>query len=90
MAFDDKADFGSVMPILSVSVRWGRVIGRGLQAGGRGFESRTLHDEKWLICRPFLRGSVGADNGGASAVRADLSGWSRARSVEVELSGGVW
>jgi hypothetical protein len=27
MTFDEKADFGSVMPILSVGVRWGRVLG---------------------------------------------------------------
>ena len=26
VAFGEKADFGSVMPILSVGVRWGRVI----------------------------------------------------------------
>ena len=27
LTFDEKADFGSVMPILSVGVRWGRTIG---------------------------------------------------------------
>jgi hypothetical protein len=27
VTFDEKADFGSVMPILLVGVRWGRVIG---------------------------------------------------------------
>jgi hypothetical protein len=27
MTFGDMVEFGSVMPILSVGVRWGRVIG---------------------------------------------------------------
>jgi hypothetical protein len=44
-----------------------------LQAGGRGFESRTLHDTKPLICRGFVKRGVTAGNSGASAVRADLS-----------------
>ena len=45
----------------------------GLQAGGRRFESRTLHLEKALACRTFpLRDAI-LDNARASAVRADLS-----------------
>ena len=50
----------------------------GLQAGGGGFESRTLHDKKRPICRSFLAAGVRVDNSGASRVRADLSigvGW---------------
>jgi len=49
-----------------------------LQAGGRGFESRTLHVKKHLICRSFNLAGASADNTGASAVRADrrsLSGY---------------
>jgi hypothetical protein len=43
----------------------------GLQVGGRGFESRTLHLKKEPICRNLsLRGS-NRDNSRASAVRAD-------------------
>jgi hypothetical protein len=34
--FDDKADFGSAMPILSVAVRWGRVIGWVCKPEGAG------------------------------------------------------
>ena len=44
------------------------------------------------FCRAFVRPGLTADNSGASAVRADLSirvGWSRVRSVEIELSTGV-
>jgi hypothetical protein len=44
----------------------------GLQVGGRGFESRTLHLKKERFCRSFMRHGVSLDNGGASAVRADL------------------
>ena len=43
----------------------------GLQVGGRGFESRTLHLEKRLIYGTFASGGANVDNAGASAVRAD-------------------
>ena len=58
----------------------------GLQVGGRGFESRTLHLYKILIRSDFLFAGAEVDNDGASALRADLSirvRWSRARSVDV-------
>jgi hypothetical protein len=57
-------------------VRPGRVAAEtvmGLQAGGRGFESRTLHLKKVLACRAFPLPDAIVDNAGASVVRADLS-----------------
>jgi hypothetical protein len=89
MTFDKNAEFGSVTPILLTGVRVGSGNRTGLQAGGGGFESGTLHLEKRVIYRTFALGAASADNGGASAVRADQSirvGRSRMRSSDVELS----
>jgi hypothetical protein len=49
MTFDGRADFGSVMLILSVGVRRGRAIGRVCKPEALGFESRTLHLQKNLF-----------------------------------------
>src|SRR6266536_1415418 len=64
----------------------------GLQVGGRGFESRTLHLKKMLICRTLTLRAANADNAGASAVRADLPVAVRRRqtwSSDVDFSGPV-
>jgi hypothetical protein len=43
MTFDEKADLGSDMPILSIGVRRGSGNRLGLHAGGHRFDPGTLH-----------------------------------------------
>ena len=78
------ADFGSVMPILSIRVRWGRAIGWVCKPEGAGSSPARSIAQKWLICRKICLSGVEVDNSGASAVRADLTISCRAVSTEVE------
>jgi hypothetical protein len=70
VTFDEKADFGSVMPILSVGVRWGRAIGWVCKSEAAGSNpARSISRKIYLQDFPRLVSITG--NSGASAVRAD-------------------
>ena len=58
VTFHAMAEFASVMPILSVRVRWGSGCRLGLQAGGHRFDPGTLHNEKTRLLGGFLASSV--------------------------------
>jgi hypothetical protein len=64
------ADFGSVLPILSVGVRWGRAIGWVCKSEAAGSNpARSIFGKPNL--QHFLGSVSTTGNSGASAVRAD-------------------
>jgi hypothetical protein len=71
VTFDEKAEFGSVMPILSVCVRWGRVIGWVCKSEAAGSNPARSICRQGVICRDFSSLGFHMGNIGASAVRAD-------------------
>jgi hypothetical protein len=55
VTFDEKADFGSVMPILSVGVRWGRAIGWVCKSEAAGSNpARSIFRKTYLQDFPRL------------------------------------
>jgi hypothetical protein len=71
VTFDEMAEYGSVMPILSVGVRWGRAIGRVCKPEATGSIPVCSIGESAYFCRYLLASSVpvpttAARAGGAS------------------------
>jgi hypothetical protein len=72
VTFDQMAEYGLVTPILLVRVRWRRAIGWVCKSEAAGSNpARSISRSGSL--QDFRVDGANADNGGASAVRADPS-----------------